>query len=207
MPPKFKFTKEQIVDAAFALVRRNGWKALSTRSIAGQLGSSARPIYSFFRSMEELEEEIVKKAVSLLHEYMNRQRTSDPWHDHGIGYVLFAMEEKHLFCSINDGRHIGLFRKYGDEIWKSLTDSLSDYPPFEKLTAEEVYQVQLHRWLFAHGLAFSATKAPPDTWTPDNVIDILRSGSQAIYTGLLSQFSTTGKTPHSKGGKDGKEGP
>ena len=193
MPPRFKFTREQIIAAAFDLVRRSGWNALTTRSLAKELGSSARPIYSFFESIGALEEEVVRKAVDQLYAYMKQPRTGDPWHDHGIGYVVFAMEEKALFRSINDENHIGLFKKYGDMIWDTLTASLSDYPPFRDLTQDQVYQIQLQRWLFAHGLAFSASNPPPDTWTIEKIIVIMQSGSMAIYSGLLDQFASTQK--------------
>lgn len=63
--------------------------------------------------MTELEEEIVKKAVDLLYKYMIRERTGDPWLDHGMGYVMFAMKEKHLFRAVNDDNHIVYFKKYG----------------------------------------------------------------------------------------------
>ena len=193
MPPKLKFTKEQIIDAAFHLVRKNGWQALTTRALADALGASARPIYSFFSSMAELEEEIVKKAVALLHDHMSRQRTDDPWHDHGIGYVMFAMEEKQLFRCINDEKHIALFKKYGDIIWTTLTDSLSDYPPFRELKEEQVQKIQLQRWLFAHGLAFAASNPPPDTWTSDLIVSTMQSGSRAIYAGMVQQFDSRTK--------------
>ena len=188
MPPKFKFTKQQIIESAFRLVRENGWEAFTTRSLAEALGASARPIYSFFSSMAELEEEIVRLSVDLLYDYMTRRQTGDPWHDHGIGYVFFAMEEKHLFRSITDEKHITLFKKYGDVIWATLTGQLADYQPFEGLTQDQVYQIQLQRWLFAHGLAFSASTPPPDTWTPDKIVSIMQSGSLAIYSGLKCQF-------------------
>ena len=84
MPPKFKFTREEIVDAAFNIVRRGGWTALTARSIGNELGASSRPIYSFFNSMSELEEEVVKKAVDLLFQFMSQKRTGDLWIDHGI---------------------------------------------------------------------------------------------------------------------------
>ncbi len=205
MPPKFKFTKEQIIESAFNLVRRNGWRTLTTRSIAEDLGASARPIYSFFRSMVELEEEVVKKAVNLLHDYMLQPRTGDPWHDHGIGYVMFAMEEKHLFRSINDEKHIALFKKYGDIIWASLTDSLSDYTPFQGLTEEKIDQIQGYRWLFAHGLAFSVSNPPPDTWTHHKIVSVMQSGSMAIYMGLSNQFEISGKSLSKKGDGDGRK--
>ncbi len=193
MPPKFKFTRNQIIDTAFNLVRRNGWNSLTTRSIAQELGSSARPIYSYFDSMEKLEEEIVKRAVKLLHDYMVQKRTGDPWHDHGIGYVFFAMNEKHLFRGINDERHIGYFKKYGDIIWATLTESLANHSPFLGLTAEQIHQIQLQRWLFAHGLAFSVSNPPPETWSEEKILSVIQSGSRAIFTGLMQQFKQSNR--------------
>ncbi|MBU3954639.1 MAG: TetR/AcrR family transcriptional regulator, partial [Proteobacteria bacterium] len=126
MPPKFKFTRQEIIDVAFSLVRENGWETLSTRTVASRLGTSARPIYSFFASMTELDRELVKKGVDLLHDHMTKKITDDPWHDHGIGYVRFAMTEKHLFSGMTDGRRADWFKKYGDVIWESLTQSLKE---------------------------------------------------------------------------------
>lgn len=193
MPPKFKFTRDQIIDAAFELVRRSGWDPLTTRSIAQNLGASARPIYSYFTSMEKLEKEIVKKAVNMLHSYMVRKRTGDPWLDHGIGYVLFARDERHLFRSINDERHIGYFKEYGSAIWNTLTESIANHPPFQGLTDEQIYQIQLQRWLLAHGLAFSVSNPPPETWTEEKILSVMRSGSQAIFEGLIHQFKKSNR--------------
>ena len=86
----------RIIAVAFDFVRRNGWQALTPGSLAERLGTSPRPIYSFFSSVAALGEEVVKKSVGFFHGYMTRERTGDPWHDHGVGYVMFAMEEKAL---------------------------------------------------------------------------------------------------------------
>ena len=188
MPPKLKFTKQEIVNATFQLVKEQGWSALSTRTLAGVLGTSARPIYSHFDSMDKLEEEIARIGMELLHTYMIKERTGDPWHDHGIGYVVFALEEKCLFRGLNDEKHIKYFKKYGEIIWKSLTDSLSDYPPFQGLSEEQIYQVQLTRWLFAHGFAFQVANDPSEVW--DGRIDpMIQQGSIAILEGLKQQFT------------------
>lgn len=191
MPPKFKFTKEQIIESAFNIVRRKGWENLTTRSLADELGSSARPIYSFFKSMGELEEELVKKAVELLYECMVRERTGDPWIDHGIGYVLFAQEEKHLFRGINNEKNIKYFKKYGDLIWNTLTNSLSDYPAFQGLSADQIYKIQGTRWLFAHGLAFQVSNPPPETWDNKTIINVMKEGSLAILDGLKNRMNST----------------
>ena len=191
MPPKFKFTREEIVDSAFKIVRRKGCGALSTRSLAGELGSSSRPIYSFFSSITELEEEIVKEAVDLLYKYMIRRRTGDPWLDHGIGYVMFALKEKHLFRAVNDEKHIRYFKKYGDLIWNTLSNSLSDYPAFQGLSEEQIYKIQGTRWLFAHGLAFQASNPPPRTWDTKMIVRVMQEGSLAILDGLKLQFNSS----------------
>ena len=188
MPPKFKFTKEEIIESAFKIVRRKGWGALTTRSLADKLGSSPRPIYSFFSSMAELEEEIVKMAVDLLYKYMIRKRTGEPWYDHGIGYVMFALKEKYLFRAVNDENHIAYFKKYGDLIWNTLTGSLTGYPPFQGLSEEQIYKIQVTRWLFAHGLAFQANNPPPGTWDNKTIITLMQEGSLAILDGLKKQF-------------------
>ena len=117
--------------------------------------------YIFFSSITELEEEIEKKAVDLLYKYMIRKRIGDPWIDHGIGYVMFALKEKHLFRVVNDEKHIAYFKKYGDLIWATLTNSLSNYPAFQGLSEDQIYKIQVTRWLFAHGLAFQASNPSP----------------------------------------------
>lgn len=190
MPPKFKFTRNDMITAGFDIVRRGGWRAFSARSLADALGSSARPIYSYFSSIEQLEEEIVKRAVALLHEEMTRRRTGTPWIDHGIGYVMFAHNESHLFMGMNDERHIHLFKQYGDRIWSSLTASISNDPLFDGLTAEEIDLVQTTRWLFAHGLAFQLCNPPPGIWTEKKIVEMMQVGSMAIYDGLIKKFGS-----------------
>jgi len=202
MPPKFKFTRQEIIDTAFALVRENGWEALSTRAVASRLGTSARPIYSFFVSMTELDRELVKKGVDLLHDYMKKKLTDDPWHDHGIGYVCFAMRERHLFSGMTDGRRVDLFKKYGDVIWESLTHSLKEYPHFQEFSQEEIYQVQLTRWLFAHGLAFQACNPPEGVWTKELFDSMMQQGSDAILAGWKVRFASGSHLPIKKGGND-----
>ena len=188
MPPKLKFTKRELIDSAFNLVRYKGWNTLSTRTLASELESSARPIYSFFKSMDDLEEELVKRSYDLLYEYMIRKRTGDLWIDHGIGYVIFAQEEKYLYRGINNEKNIKYFPVYGQRAWDTCTDSLSDYPRFQGLTEEQIYQIQANRLFFAHGLAFHVSNSPPDVWDGDKIALIIQQGSVAIYEGLKKQF-------------------
>jgi len=184
MPPKYKFTRDEIIEASMDLIRENGWNALTARTLAERLGASTRPIYSYFKSMAELDQAIAQKTVEMLYHHMIQERTGDPWHDHGIGYVLFAQAEKALFRGINDEKRIHFFKQYGDVIWDQLTASLQDYPPFQGLTPDQVYRIQLTRWLFAQGLAFQLCDQQPDIWDRENIVLIMRQGSTAICEGM-----------------------
>ena len=54
MPPKPKFTRDEIVSAALALVRERGESALTAREVGKALGVSSSPIFTTFRDMDEL---------------------------------------------------------------------------------------------------------------------------------------------------------
>ena len=60
MPPKFKFTKDEIVSAAFGIVREGGEDALTAREVAKRLGSSTSPIFTVF---SELAKDITEKPL------------------------------------------------------------------------------------------------------------------------------------------------
>ena len=59
MPPKAKFTKNEIVDAAMQIVREQGLEAVTSRELGKRLGSSACPIFTVFSNMEEVKSEII----------------------------------------------------------------------------------------------------------------------------------------------------
>jgi len=90
MPPKQKYTKEDIVEAAFNVVREQGWEALSQRSIAKKLNASIGPIYSYFKSMANLEEAVIEKAYELLLQYMltHAKMTAFPIRVKGTFFLL-----------------------------------------------------------------------------------------------------------------------
>ena len=58
MPPKAKFSKEEIVASAVEIVRTHGSDALTARALGQALGSSPRPIFTVFQSMEEVRREV-----------------------------------------------------------------------------------------------------------------------------------------------------
>lgn len=153
MPPKPRFQTEDIVNAAFAVVRREGWPGLSARSIAKELNASTSPIYAYLSSMQALEEAVVKKALEVIGAYVMTPRTGDKWIDHGLGYVLFAKEEKHLFRCINDEKHAPWTREFTRTLFETLGRDLADYEPFQGLPEPTVLAIRRSRWFMVHGIA------------------------------------------------------
>ena len=100
MPPKVKVTKDEILDAAVAVVRENGAQAINARTLASALQCSTQPIFSNFATMDELRLAVVEKADVLCQEYMRREVESGEYPAYkasGMAYIRFAKEEKELF--------------------------------------------------------------------------------------------------------------
>ncbi len=154
MPPKQRFSPQDIIEAAFRVVRKQGWNGFSARTIANELKSSTRPIYDYFKSMESIEAEVVKKALAYFVEFINRDRTGDKWLDQALGYVLFAGEEKHLFRCINDEKHTPFQRQFARHHWVELGEKLSEDERFQDLPNEIKHKIRVARWMLVHGLAY-----------------------------------------------------
>ena len=69
LPPTPKYTRDEIINAAYNLVRDNGLTALTARDLAKKLGTSPRPIFTAFKNMDDLKNEVIKKAFNTFEEY------------------------------------------------------------------------------------------------------------------------------------------
>ncbi|MEJ2041372.1 MAG: TetR family transcriptional regulator [Desulfosarcinaceae bacterium] len=153
MPPKQRFSPQDVIEAAFQVVRRQGWEKFSARTIANELNSSTRPIYEYFNSMENIEAEVVKKALAYFVEFLSHDRTGDKWLDQALGYVLFAAEEKHLFRCINDEKHTPFQKQFAKKHWAALGEELSMDERFKDMPGKNMHAVRVARWIFIHGLS------------------------------------------------------
>lgn len=162
MPPKAKFTKDEIISAAFDIVRRKGPEALTARSLADSLASSPRPIFTVFSGMDEIVREVILKAKALYADYVRRGLACSPqFKGVGVQYILFAIEEPKLFQLLFMHEHgsvpplcevLQLIEDSFEEILASITNSYG----FDRDTALRLYY---HMWIYSHGIAtLCATK-------------------------------------------------
>lgn len=191
-PRNTQFSKEEIIDAAFELVRVNGWNGFSVTAVAKVINSSTMPIYSQFANVRELEDAVCLKALELLKDRMLEDRTGDRWIDHGISYVRFAEEEKYLFRCMWDGRNVELCKEMGNDLNQFIAKTLVDYPLFAGLGELELNMIRFTRMMFAQRLAYwlninsnyLVERGISDT------DDYIRRATMAIYDGFKLQFKS-----------------
>ena len=155
MPPKPKFTKEEIVAAALELVSEKGIEALTARELGARLGSSARPIFTVFNSMEEVQVEVRAAALKRFESYAEKAMHYTPvFKQVGMQMILFAIEEPKLYqlvyMSENAGAtdFEGIVDRLGDVAQLCVDVIQRDYSLSEK-DAKALFE---HVWIYTFGI-------------------------------------------------------
>ena len=109
MPPKARVTREDILNAAFDLVRAEGQGALNVRAVAKRLGCSTQPVLYNFATVESLKDAVYEKADDFHTSYILPRggEGADALLELGLNYVRFGQEEKHLFRFLFESNQFG----------------------------------------------------------------------------------------------------
>lgn len=156
MPPKSKFTKDEILDMALCITKEHGMEAVTARELGNRLGSSARPIFTVFENMDEVKELIVYKAKELYGQYVATGLKNQPaFKGVGIAYIRFAIEEPKLFQllfmrAIQGTKDVSSILPVIDDNYDRILQSVQEPHCLEKEAAERIYQ---HLWTYTHGIA------------------------------------------------------
>ena len=158
MPPKAKFTREEIINAALEIVRAEGFDALTARTLGAKLGSSARPIFTVFPSMDEVCREVVAAAKALYAEYVDRglgQAGLPAFKGVGVEYIRFALAEPKLFQVLFMSEQpqkpaVGDVLPVIEEHYQQIVASIQDEYGLNQEEAEWLYR---HLWIYTHGIA------------------------------------------------------
>ena len=81
MPPKPKFTRDEIVQAALTIVSEKGVEALTAKEPGDALGASARPIFTVFASMKEVQDAVREAAMRRFESYAEQKLPGLPRKD------------------------------------------------------------------------------------------------------------------------------
>lgn len=156
MPPKPKYTKEQIIETALEIVAKKGAEALTAKELGKALNTSTTPIFTFFSTMQEVQEAVIDAAMKRFESYAhNADKTLPAFKQVGVQMISFAKNEPLLF------QLIFMSQKYGvtpfDDHYtylsgiadECLTAIQADYG----LTAGDADALFKHVWIHTYGIS------------------------------------------------------
>lgn len=188
MPPKAKFSETEIINASLEIIETLGFDKLTARSLGEKLGSSPRPIFTVFSSMDEVYEKAKDAANDLYTEYVKKGLGEDiAFKGVGKSYVRFASEHPKLFRMLfmseqNETQNINSILKIIEKNYDDILGSITAAYAVSKNEAKYLYR---HMWIYTHGIAvLIATKVC--AFSPEEISAMLTD----IFTSLLKKIKT-----------------
>jgi AcrR family transcriptional regulator len=157
MPPIQRFTKEEILETAFSIVREEGVDSLNARNIARRLNASTQPVFSFFENMAEL-----KTSVFEMAEQYHAARYNEVTIDRellaniNLVYIHFALEEPNLFrlqYLSNEYKGRPFLEIFNRKNGKTCNGRLCEGRRKMYGDKKAVETMFFDMWLYAHGIA------------------------------------------------------
>ena len=155
MPPKAKFTKEQITKAALGVVSEKGVQALTAKELGAALGTSTTPIFTVFNSMQEVQDAVMLAAMERFEEYAHKAAHLGPvFKQVGMQMILFAKEEPKLYqlifmSSISEAQTFDdIYAHLGSLADECLNVLQKDYD-LSKADAKTLFE---HVWIHTFGI-------------------------------------------------------
>lgn len=199
MPPKPKFTREEVIQAALQLVSRKGMDGLTARELGESLGSSARPIFTLFKNMEELQTEVRAAAMRRFENYGNQISGDMPlFKQVGMRMVLFGMEEPKLYqlLFMRENRKAASFDELFGELGPTATACIELLCRAYDLSVPDARALFENVWIHTFGMgALCATGVC--RFSEEQVSSMLTTEFQAMLT-LIKFGRLPSKEPSSR---------
>ena len=169
MPPKTKFDRETIVEAAFEVAREKGLSGITARSVSRRLNSSVAPIYVNFDAIEDLEEAVVKKFFALSEEFLAQQEGADLYRRIGLASLAFAREYPVLYreLSIQPNKYLASY----ETVETAMVEALADDEAMEGWSLEERKRLFLKMRVFQMGLTAMVANGHVPAWMDDRDLE------------------------------------
>ena len=155
MPPKAKFTKEQITKAALGVVSEKGAQALTAKELGAALGTSTTPIFTVFNSMQEVQDAVMLAAMERFEEYAHKAAHLGPvFKQIGMQMILFAKEEPKLYqlifmSSISEAQTFDDIYAHLGSVADECLDVLQKDYDLSKENAKTLFE---HVWIHTFGI-------------------------------------------------------
>lgn len=155
MPPKAKYTRDEIVQTALGLVADGGMEALNARNLGAALGTSTRPLFTAFKNMAELTGEVRSAAMKKFNSYAQKLDGMPAFKSIGMQMIHFAAEQPKLFQLLFMSEHDqkisfdSLLYELGDTAVNCIDIVMADYG----LSRSEAELLFRNTWLYTFGVS------------------------------------------------------
>ena len=152
---KQQFTREDLLDAALAIVREEGYEAVTMRSVAERAGCSVQPLYSLFGDKQALMAALCAHGLAWVERYNAAHAAdgSNAFSSHGLAHLRIAQQEPNLFSLLYLSSYVEVSSM--DDLLSvaeqpGLRDEIMALWGLDEEAARELY---LDMVVYTHGLA------------------------------------------------------
>lgn len=182
MPPKTKFTKEQILDAAFEIANKQGFDGITIRKVADILGSSIAPIYVNFENLDELKYALAEKITKLIQDVVLSTSTHDAFLDIGAGNIRLALDYPQMYRDFHLNPNCRKYFKIDDSHYKKMMEKMSSSQKLEGFNQKQMGDILQIMALVTEGIIFSLlTKRLQSTY--DELIVYIEDVAEDVIAG------------------------
>lgn len=194
-PKAVTFNSEAVLLASLEVVRKQGWDALTARSVAGCLGASVAPVYSAFGSMETLLRETLVRIRDLLRDYTSKSYSEFPFLNIGSGIVSFARDEPHFFQALFQKRHA--FQDVVEDVNISILTWMKTDVQLGLLGDAARERLYDSIGFYTMGLAAAVAAGRVTDVSEENIVSRLKNMGNALVFAEISSVSDA-ESPESK---------
>lgn len=153
MARKKTITRDQILEAAYEVVAKEGFSKFTARNIAAKMKCSTQPIYLEFKNMEDLKQALLKEIFDYLSaEVLPKEQSGDKLVDLGFNYIKFATKEKQLYKALYLEEDLGdnSIQKFSFDYFVKL---VQQEPEYKDLPEDKLSALYTGFWIIVTGLA------------------------------------------------------
>jgi AcrR family transcriptional regulator len=171
MPPKTKFDREAIVEAAFAIAKEEGFAGITARSVAKRLHSSVAPIYINFATIDDLIKAVVERVFALSDELLAKQKGSDLFENIGKASLAFAREYPVFFRELVMQKNP--YMVSNEAVQDAIVEALAEDKTMCGLTYDERKRLLLKMRIFQTGISVMAANGQLPSWLDEQAAEAL----------------------------------
>ena len=153
MPPKARFTKEMIIDAAYDLAKEQGMEAVAAREVAKRLNMTVTPIFGSFTNMAELKQRVYDRARREFLSFLRGALDTAPaYREFALRWIQYAGENPNFYRMLmtQEGTEQEPLTELIRELLPPLTREITDTFALSQEKAKEILEYLV---IYANGIA------------------------------------------------------